>query len=99
MLAFLLAISDERHHKTVSHIFKSYHSDMLKLARYKLRGQENFKELAEDAVENALLKITKYVNNGLYCAINFTLLICILNTKIEYTTISVSDSLIRKSAI
>ena len=62
MLAFLLAISDERHHKTVSHIFKSYHSDMPKLARYKLRGQENFKELAEDAVENALLKITKYVN-------------------------------------
>ena len=62
MLTFLLAISDERHHKAVSHIFKSYHSDMLKLARYKLRGQQNFKELAEDAVENALLKITKYIH-------------------------------------
>lgn len=68
MLTFLLAISDEKDHDKIAFIYNNYHDKMIRLARYRLAkaGLPNFESEAEDAVENAYLKIVKYID-----AINF----------------------------
>ena len=63
MLTLLLAISDSEDRERINRIFKLYHKDMLMVARRKLSDQQNRNSLAEDAVENALLKITKYIKS------------------------------------
>ena len=63
MLGFLLSITDDCEKDVIKRIFLSCHSDMLRVARNRLRSMGNTDSAAEDAVENAFLKITKYAKN------------------------------------
>ena len=63
MLIFLLSISDEDDRDKINLIFKRFHNDMLRVARHKLRELPDCSSSAEDAVENAFLKITKYIKS------------------------------------
>lgn len=63
MLTFLLSIADESDHDKIIYIYRRYHSDMFHLARSRLKnaGVPDYKTKAEDAVQNAFLKIVKYI--------------------------------------
>jgi len=65
MLYFLLTLADESDHKKIEYIYNNYHEYMLKFAASKFRGygRRNAFYDAEDAVQNAFVKITKYINN------------------------------------
>ncbi|MBR7099292.1 MAG: RNA polymerase sigma factor [Clostridia bacterium] len=64
MLQFLLSIADEKDHAKIEYLYNQYHDDMLRFAKYRLRqkGMPNYELDAEDAVQNAFLKITKYIH-------------------------------------
>ena len=64
MLHFLLTLTDESNHEKIEHIYNTYHDYMLKYAVSKLKsmGRTNFIYDAEDAVQNAFMKITKYID-------------------------------------
>jgi len=64
MLQFLLTISDESDHWKIEHIYHTYHDFMIRYAVSKFRslGRTNFVYDAEDAVQSAFLKITKYID-------------------------------------
>ncbi len=64
MLAFLLSVSEERNHLKIEYIFNTYNSDMIRLAKYRLKkaGISSYRVDAEDAVQNAFLKIVKYID-------------------------------------
>ncbi len=65
MLPFLLSISDESDHGRVRKIYSEYKREMLHLARKRLEnaGRKNPAFDAEDAVQAALFKIIKYIDN------------------------------------
>lgn len=62
MLSFLLTLVDDQHRDIVQHIYDTYHDDMIRFARYKLRisGVPSYEVDAQDAVQSAFLKICKY---------------------------------------
>lgn len=64
MLQFLLSISDEKDHSKIEYLYNQYHGDMLRFAKYRLhqKGMPNYELDAEDAVQNAFIKITKYIH-------------------------------------
>ena len=64
MLQFLLSIADEKDHAKIEYLYNRYHEDMIRFARYRLRQKKmpNYELDAEDAVQNAFLKITKYID-------------------------------------
>lgn len=64
MLQFLLSIADEKDHAKIEYLYNRYHEDMIRFARYRLRKKKmpNYELDAEDAVQNAFLKITKYID-------------------------------------
>ena len=64
MLQFLLSIADEKDHAKIEYLYQQYHSDMLRIAKSRLRqkGMPNYELDAEDAVQNAFFKITKYIH-------------------------------------
>lgn len=64
MLQFLLTLSDESSHGKIEHIYHTYHDYMMRYAISRLRaaGRTNFGYDAEDAVQNAFMKITKYID-------------------------------------
>lgn len=64
MLQYLLLISDEKDSSLIKCIFEKYHNDMIRFAmsRLKKAGFPNSFSDAEDAVQNAFVKITKYVS-------------------------------------
>lgn len=64
MLQFLLAISDEANHGSVTDLYYKYNDYMLKFAvsKFKNMGRPNCVYDAEDVVQNAFVKITKYIN-------------------------------------
>ena len=64
MLTFLLSITEEDNKSKTEHIYKTYHDDMIRFARYRLRiaGCVNYEIDAEDAVQNAFVKIIKYIS-------------------------------------
>ncbi len=70
MLLLLLSMADESEREKIEYIYRSYHMDMLRLARARLRaaGDGNYAVNCEDVVQNAFLKITKYID-----AIDFSL--------------------------
>ena len=70
MLQFLYSISDESVHSKIERIYIDYHENMIKYAEGLLSsmGRKNYRIDAEDAVQNAFIKITRYVYN-----IDFTL--------------------------
>ena len=64
MLQFLLTLSDESNHSKIEHIYHTYHDYMMRYAvsKFQTLGRTNFKYNAEDAVQNAFMKITKYID-------------------------------------
>ena len=64
MLNFLLSISDESVHSKIEHLYYTYHDDMIRFAKRRLKQSRmrNYEIDAEDAVQNAFVKITKYIN-------------------------------------
>ena len=63
MLNFLLSIAEDGTQDILKKTFTASHKDMLKVARNRLRSLKNADSAAEDAVENAFLKILKYAKN------------------------------------
>lgn len=65
MLQFLLSISDESDHAKIIYIYNKYHEFMIKFAvsKFKNMGRSNYVFDAEDAVQSAFVKITRYINN------------------------------------
>lgn len=63
MILFLLTIADEGEADKVEGLYNMYHEDMLRFAKSRLRNAGLFSYLndAEDAVQNAFVKITKYI--------------------------------------
>lgn len=64
MLQFLLLIADEKDQAKIEYLYKRYHYDMLRFAKHRLHqfGMPNYELDAEDAVQNAFVKITKYID-------------------------------------
>ena len=64
MLQFLLTLTDESNHGKIEHIYNTYHDYMLRYAigKFQALGRTNFKYDAEDAVQNAFMKITKHID-------------------------------------
>ena len=65
MLNFLLSITDESDHSKIIYLYNTYHNDMIKLAKYRLKksGLPNYELDSEDVVQNAFVKISKYINS------------------------------------
>lgn len=63
MLQFLLLIADESDRDKVEYLYNRYHMEMIRIARVQLRenGVPNYNLDAEDVVQNAFVKITKYI--------------------------------------
>ena len=64
MLNFLLLISDEGVFANVESLYRDYYEDLLRFAQGRLKqsGLNNFEIDAEAAVQNAFVKITKYID-------------------------------------
>ena len=64
MLAFLLSLADEKDHAKIEYLYNHFHDDMLRLAKSRLHrmGLPNYELDAEDAVQSAFMKITKYIH-------------------------------------
>ena len=64
LLNFLLSISAESVHSHIERIYHTYHGDMLRFAKRRLKqhGIKNYEIDAEDTVQNAFVKIMKYIN-------------------------------------
>ena len=67
MLQFLLTLTDESNHGKVEHIYNTYHEYMMRYAVSKLQaiGRTNAIYDAEDAVQNAFMKIVKHIDKSL----------------------------------
>lgn len=63
MLAFLLSIADEKDHCRVERIYIKYHEVMYKVALSKLSGRSNASYEAEEAVQNAFVKIINHLQS------------------------------------
>ena len=65
MLQFLLTLTDESNHGKIEHLYNTYHDYMMKCAftKFKSLGRSNYVYDSEDAVQNAFMKITKYIDN------------------------------------
>ena len=65
MLSFLLALADESDRDRIEELYNKYHNDMLKYAITKFTeyGSGDAHCDAEDAVQNAFLRIVKYISN------------------------------------
>lgn len=63
MLQFLLTLTDESNYAKIEHIYYKYHEYMVRYAVGKLHamGRTNFVYDAEDAVQNALMKISRHI--------------------------------------
>ena len=64
MLLFLLSIADEKDHAKIEYVYRRYHNDMMRVAKSRMRrfGVQNYELDAENAVQNAFVKITKYID-------------------------------------
>ena len=62
MPIFLFSISEEQCHDQVEQLYHAYHKDMLRLAAYILRDNRNPVGIAEDAVQNAFIKIIRHLD-------------------------------------
>ena len=65
MLQFLLTLTDESNHGKIVHIYNTYHDYMMRYAvsKFKNEGRTNFVYDAQDAVQNAFMRITKYIDD------------------------------------
>ena len=65
MLQFLLTICDEKYHSRIEYIYNHFHDDMMRFAVSKFQTMNSHNPVldAEDAVQRAYLRITKYIHN------------------------------------
>lgn len=65
MLILLLTIPDEAVLRKILTLYNKYHINMLRYARSLLRclGDENYYNDAEDVVQNAFVKLSRYIDN------------------------------------
>jgi RNA polymerase sigma factor (sigma-70 family) len=65
MLSFLLTLADESDRDRIEELYNKYHNNMLKYAIAKLSeiGSNDAQHDAEDAVQNAFIKIVKNISN------------------------------------
>ena len=65
MLQFLLTICDEKYHSRIEYIYNHFHDDMMRFAVSKFNTMNSNNPVldAEDAVQRAYLRITKYIHN------------------------------------
>ncbi len=63
MLQFLLTLTDESNHGKIVHIYDTYHDYMMRYAvsKFQAMGRTNSVYDAEDAVQGAFVKITRYI--------------------------------------
>lgn len=63
MLQFLLSISDESNHSKIEYLYNRYQKEMMRVAKSRLKqlGMPNYEIDAEDVVQNAFVKIAKYI--------------------------------------
>ena len=63
MLPFLLSLSDESDHAKIEKLYNDYHDFMIKFAaaKFKSMKRSNYLYDAEDAVQNAFIKLAKHV--------------------------------------
>ena len=63
MLLFLYTLVDPDDKYKIEYIYQTFHDDMIRLARSKLKtaNMSNYNYDAEDVVQNAFVKITKYI--------------------------------------
>lgn len=63
MLQFLLSLSDESNHEKITSLYDKYHDFMIRFAASKFinKGCRNHKFDAEDAVQNAFIKIVQNI--------------------------------------
>ena len=63
MLLFLYTLVDPEDHPKIEFIYRTYHDDMIRLAKAKLKRANvpNYETDAEDIVQNAFIKISKYI--------------------------------------
>lgn len=63
MLLFLYTLVDPEDHPKIEFIYRTYHEDMVRLARGKLKRANipNYELDAEDVVQNAYIKISTYI--------------------------------------
>ena len=64
MLQFLLTVSDESDHSKIEYIYNTFYKGMMRFALSRLRsyGRRNYMLEAEDAVQNAFMKIVKHID-------------------------------------
>ena len=65
MLQFLLTLCDEKYHSRIEYIYNRFHDDMMRFAVSKFNTMNSNNPVldAEDAVQRAYLRITKYIHN------------------------------------
>ena len=63
MLLFLYTLVDPDDKYKIEYIYQTFHDDMIRLAKSKLKtaNMSNYDYDAEDVVQNAFVKITKYI--------------------------------------
>jgi len=64
MLQFLLTVSDESDHSKIEYIYNKFYAGMMRFALSRLRsyGRRNYMLEAEDALQNAFMKIVKNID-------------------------------------
>ena len=65
MLAFLLSLADESDHDKIVYLYENFHDVMIRYARHKLYIARAFDYVnrAEDVVQNAFVRMTKYIHS------------------------------------
>ncbi len=64
MIQFLLSITDEKSVSKIVYLFNTYHDDMIRFARSRLKkaGYREYFYDAEDIVQECFIRITKYID-------------------------------------
>ena len=64
MLMFLLSVCDETDREKIEYLYRAYHDKMLRLARWRLKlsSWKSYVHDAEDVVQEAFVKLVKYVH-------------------------------------
>lgn len=63
MLSFLLTLANEEERELVRGLYNNHHDAMLRVAYSKLKGRPNARYEAEEAVQNAFVKIIRYLDS------------------------------------
>ncbi len=61
MLTFLLSLTSEQNREKVEYLFTTFHDDVLRYAKSRLRGKSYTGFDAEDVVQEAYIKVIKYI--------------------------------------